>query len=47
MAFDKGKDGQITYEELKQGLVQFNPSNLAEREIKESPRPLKRFGRFF
>ena len=34
-SFDKCEDGQITYEELKQGLVQFNPSKFAESEIKE------------
>ena len=34
-SFDKCEDGQITYDELKQGLIQFNPSLFAENEIKE------------
>ena len=32
-AFDKCKDGQISYEELKQGLLQLKASNINENEI--------------
>ena len=35
MAFDKGKDGQITYEELKQGLIQLQSNNMNENDIKQ------------
>ena len=35
MAFDKGKDGQITYEELKQGLIQLQSNNMNENDIKK------------
>ena len=34
-SFDKCSDGQITYDELKQGLIQFNNSKLTENEIKD------------
>ena len=34
-AFDKGKNGQISYEELKQGLIQLKPHNVDENEIFE------------
>jgi len=34
-SFDKCSDGQITYDELKQGLIQFNNTKLTENEIKD------------
>jgi calcium-dependent protein kinase len=34
-AFDKHKDGQITYEELKQGLLQLKSINMNEKDIKD------------
>ena len=34
-AFDKQKNGQISYEELKQGLVQLKSNNINEEEIIE------------
>ena len=34
-AFDKGKNGQISYEELKQGLIQLKPHNVDENELFE------------
>ena len=34
-AFDKHKDGQITFEELKQGLLQLKSNNLDENDLKE------------
>ena len=34
-SFDKCQDGQITYDELEKGLIEFNPSKLSESEIKE------------
>ena len=34
-AFDKSKDGQITYEELKNGLIQLKSNKMTEKEIKE------------
>ena len=34
-AFDKCKDGQITFEELKQGLTQLKSNKLTENDLKE------------
>ena len=34
-AFDKSKDGQITFEELKKGLIQLKSNKMTEKEIKE------------
>ena len=34
-SFDKCSDGQITYDELKQGLIQFNNTKLTENDIKD------------
>ena len=34
-SLDGCQDGQITYDELKKGLIQFNPSKFSESEIKE------------
>ena len=32
-AFDKGKDGQISYEELKQGLIQLKSNRITEQDV--------------
>ena len=32
-AFDKGKDGQISYDELKQGLIQLKSNRLTEQDV--------------
>ena len=34
-AFDKGKDGQISYEEFKAGLMDLKSNKISEKEIKE------------
>ena len=32
-AFDKTKDGQISYEELKQGLIQLKSNRITEQDV--------------
>ena len=32
-AFDKGKDGQISYEELKQGLIKLKSNRITEQDV--------------